>query len=109
MANPNIKLYAAKGGRNSARRKLTVAKLDQLLQPLQSPQDAKERLERIQRWVIEGLIAPTAGNTAVRSVEIWLRAEAYEQDRHRIKALEEQIVVLEQALANARASSLKVV
>lgn len=104
MPNPNIRLHASKGGK-ARRRNLTRSKLDALLTPLESPADAKRRLEVIQRLVLEQQITTAMGSAATRTVEIWLRAEISQLDREKIKELEGKVHELMTELKKARSSS----
>ncbi len=63
----------AKGGRAKARRKLTLARVEDELGPLRTIDDAMRRLDRLGLWISAGMLSGSQGGAAVRSIEVWLR------------------------------------
>lgn len=97
-----------KGGRARARKRLTLDRVEEEFGPLDTPDDAKRRLDVLGRWIASGLLAGAPGGAAVRSVEVWLRGYEAELDRDRLKAAEKRIAELESELARARRGNLGV-
>ena len=67
-----------KAGKASARRKLTLDRVEQEFGPLETVDDAKRRLDRIGIWAAAGLIPGTVAGAVVRSVEVWIKAHESE-------------------------------
>jgi hypothetical protein len=69
---------------------------------LDSPLNAKLRLEVIQNSVMSGVLSGAEAGAAVRACEVWLKADAHETDRNRVRSLEKKLDELEKELATAR-------
>ena len=63
----------AKGGWAKARRKLTLARVEEELGALATIDDAMRRLDRLNLWISAGMLSGSQGGAAVRSIEVWLR------------------------------------
>ena len=62
-----------RGGKASAKGRLTLARVDSELGPLETVQDAMRRLDRLNIWIASGLLSGSQGSASVRAVEVWLR------------------------------------
>jgi len=102
MANMRIKEHAKAGAAASAARRTKRAKLDRLLPPLTSTENAMERLDLVQQWLLSGLIDHQVAGALNRGVEIWLKGEQIINDTRRIKELEAEVVRLETEAKAAR-------
>jgi hypothetical protein len=108
MPNPHIGAHAASGGRAKASKHLTVEKVQAAFGgPLQTPEDAKRRLELIGEWTCGGLLPGSVAGSACRSVEVWLKCYESEIDRERLKTAEARIGELEAEVAAARQGRMK--
>lgn len=67
-----------KAGKASARRKLTLDRVEQELGPLTDLESAMHRLDRVGIWTLAKLVTGTSSNSVVRSVEVWLKAHESE-------------------------------
>ncbi len=68
---------AAEHGRRGglARRRLSLNDVEAAFGQLDTVEDAQRRLERLGVWASAGLLAGSVGGVAVRSVEVWLKAQ----------------------------------
>lgn len=73
------------------------------LPPLVEPSDALDRLERISRLAIAGVLPGAQASAASRAVEAWLNAQRLAVSLQRVRALEKRIVELEAELTRTRA------
>ena len=101
--NMDIGKHASKGGdAKQAKRMAALAARAVDMPPLDSVENAKARLEIINDLVVSGLLAGSQAGAAVRAVEVWLKAEAHEMDRNKIRELTAQLELLEAELKKAR-------
>lgn len=87
-----------KGGRAKARQRLTLARTERELPPMDSIENIVRRLEIISAWATAGMISGTVAHACVRSCEVGLKAfearlsrEIVERLRARLKELEGQM------------------
>lgn len=85
-----------------ARKRLTLADVEDALGPLETEQDAKRRLGLLGVWLTAGLVSGSQGGAAVRSVEVWLKAHAEQVDRDRLREAEKKVRELERELRSTR-------
>ena len=98
--NPDIASEGAKGGEQKQANRVAMAQaLLADLPPLVTPEDAKFLLAKVYGMVLHGYVAGVAAGAAVRSIEVWLKAVALENDVSRIRELEKRILELEGELA----------
>ena len=64
-----------KGGRYKKPRPPTLAEIELLLPPLDSIESAMTRLDMVGKWALAGMVAGGVAGAAVRSVEVWLKAQ----------------------------------
>ena len=98
MPNPNIQAQAAKGGRASARRRLTLEKVERELPPLDSLDSAMLRLDRIGLWAAAGMLTGSVASAVVRSVEVWIRGHESKLTREVVEDLKHEVARLKAAL-----------
>lgn len=84
---------------------LSSKQFDELLTPLTSPSEAKERTELLAKWVLKGWISTAQCNAATKAIDQWTKLELAEQDRRRMADLEGQVKELEEALKFRRGKS----
>ena len=65
----------ARGARAKKARRLTLEQVEEAFGQLDTVEDAQRRLERLGVWASAGLLAGSVGGVAVRSVEVWLKAQ----------------------------------
>lgn len=93
---------ARKGGEAKAQARLDAMRtVAAAMPPLNSPENCKLRLERIQDMVIGGVLSGAEAGAAVRASEVWLKSDAAADDRKRMRDLERQVADLEAQLAKA--------
>ncbi len=98
MPNPNIRGQAAKGGRASARRRLTLEKVERELPPLDSLDSAMLRLDRIGLWAVAGMLSGSVAGAVVRSVEVWIRGHESKLTREVVEDVKNEVARLKAAL-----------
>ena len=91
-----------KAGKASARRKLTVERVENHLGELTTPQDAERWLRQLTVWAVSGKVAGTVLNGAVRAVEIWLRVKEAEASFEVVEALRADVKRLAHELRLAK-------
>lgn len=64
---------AAKKWKAVKRNRLTLARVEEELGPLETIDDAMRRLDRLGLWISAGMLSGSQGGAAVRSIEVWLR------------------------------------
>ena len=89
----------ASGAARRAARRLTLQQVQDGLGPLATEAHAKHRLERLGVWLAAGLLSGSQGGAAVRATEVWLRANAEQFDRERLRVSEKRVKELEKQLA----------
>jgi hypothetical protein len=72
------------------------------LPPLDSPESAMIRLQRISELAVAGIVPGSQAGAAVRAVEAWLATQRHAVSITRVRQLEARVRELEDALANAR-------
>ena len=99
-ASPGI---ASLGGEaKQAKRMDSLRAAAAALPALDSPENAKVRLEVISTLSITGSLPGSQAAAAVRAIEVWVKAEQLRQDRDRLRTLEHEVERLERELSAAR-------
>ena len=75
FTSDNASVMGKRGGRASGetRKRLSLARVERELGPLETVEDAMRRLDRLGLWIAAGMLTGSAGSAAVRSIEVWLR------------------------------------
>lgn len=104
--------HGARGGRAKAARRLTTLEqangrltLDQVEQAfgsLGSLEDAERRLERIGVWAVAGMLPGSVAGAAVRSIEVWIKANESKLSREIVEGLRKRLDELEVQVKRSR-------
>jgi hypothetical protein len=105
---PDIEGGASGGHQKFINRIEALRPLTENLPAMDSAENVKARLQIICNLSVTGVLPGVQAGAAVRACEAWLKLEAHEMDRNRMKALERQITELEAELARARSSAMRV-
>jgi hypothetical protein len=106
MANPDIGKQASHGGKARARRRLTLERVERELPPLDSPESAMLRLDRIGLWATAGMLPGSVASAVVRSVEVWIRGHESRLTREVVEDLKEEVTRLKAQLTAPAAGRL---
>jgi HAMP domain-containing protein len=89
--NPDIARHAVDGGKAKARNRLTLDKVEAAFGSLKTVEDAQRRLERLGTWAAAGMMAGSVAGAAVRSVEVWLKAQESKLTREVVEDLKGEL------------------
>jgi hypothetical protein len=104
MPNPDIARFASQGGKARAKHRLTLARVQAELPPLESPETAKQRLAIISNLGLAGQLSASMVGAQERVHREWREQHAFEIDRQRMRALEQRVKELESELAQRPAN-----
>ena len=79
--------------------RLTLERVERELPALDSPENVRGALQKIQQWACGGLLPGVTAGAAVRSCEVWLKVAEHETDMQRVRVLERRVRELEAELA----------
>ena len=99
--NPEIAQEAQKGGRASARSRLTLTRVEAELGLLETVDDAMRRLDRLNVWIASGLLSGSQGSASVRAVEVGLRGHETRLTEKVVEELAGQVQRLKSELGGA--------
>ena len=88
--------------RRKARDRLTPDRLLEEFGPLETVDDAMRRLDRINTWIVAGLLSGSAGSAACRALEIWLRGQETKLTQQVVVELKDRLEELEGQLKHQR-------
>lgn len=72
------------------------------LPPLETPADARYRLDLVFRLGLAGTLAGSVAGAMVRSCEVWVRAFEVEVSAKRVRELDDRVLELEKELKRYR-------
>lgn len=81
---------------------MTLEDVQEQLPRMDSPANVKRRLELVIDWGAAGLVPGTYVMAAVSGCRVWFQLEDLEQERHRVKVLEDRVRELEAELRATR-------
>ena len=76
-------------------KKLELARIENELPPMTSPDNVMVRLEIVQNWACAGLIPGTVAGAVVRAADVWYKVHDLKLDRERTRQLEQRVKELQ--------------
>ena len=80
-----------RGGKASAKGRLTLTRVEAELGPLETVEDAMRRLDRLNLWISAGMLSGSQGSAAVRSIEVWLRGHESRLTERVVEELHDEV------------------
>jgi hypothetical protein len=100
--NQRISEHASVGGKARANRRLTLAKVEAEFGTLVTIEDAMRRLDRLGVWAAAKMLPGSVAGAAVRSVEVWLRANESKLTREVVNDIKGEVIRLKAELKGRR-------
>jgi hypothetical protein len=91
-----------KGGKAKVAKKLSLARIQDDLGPLENLEDAQRWLMKVGQWAASGMLSGATAHACVRAVEVWIKSHESRLTRDVVDKLRARLEELEEAMQTPR-------